>query len=104
MDISVTIQDGVACIALSGRFDFKECRVLLDACTPLLDNPDVSEIEIEIDNLDFMDSSALGILLMLDERAKACHKSISLIKSSSPISMLLSASNFSEVLRIKDRT
>lgn len=99
--ISVQILDHLARIAMSGRFDFKAYRDFRDAYTPPLDNAAVSEIEIEMSKVDYMDSAALGMLLLLSERAKAANKPVALVNASGAVSRLLEIANFSKIFNIK---
>ena len=80
MAINVQIYDRSARIAMSGRFDFQVHRDFKDAYTPLLDNAAVREIEVEMSKVDYLDSSALGMLMLLNERAKAANKPVSLFE------------------------
>jgi N-methylhydantoinase A len=63
MAINVQILDHAARINMHGRFDFQVHREFKDAYTPLLDNPVVREIEVEMSKVDYLDSSALGMLM-----------------------------------------
>ena len=66
MAINVQVQDHMARINMFGRFDFQVHREFKDAYTPLLDNNAVREIEIEMSKVDYLDSSALGMLMLLN--------------------------------------
>lgn len=94
MAINIQIQDNCARITMSGRFDFQVHRDFKDAYTPLLDNAAAHVIEIELGKVGYMDSSALGMLMLLHERAKAVNKSISLLNPSDVVSKLLEVANF----------
>jgi len=86
---------------MSGRFDFKVHRDFKEAYVHLLDNASVNEIEIDMGMVDYIDSSALGMLLLLHERATAHHKSVSLMNASGAVSQLLEVANFSKVFNFK---
>lgn len=101
MAINVRIHDRSACIAMSGHFDFKVYLDFKAAYTPLLDNVAVHEIEIEMCKVDYLDSSALGMLMLLYEHAKAVNKVVSLLNSSSVVTKLLEVANFSRVFSIR---
>jgi len=101
MSINVQIHNRAGRITMSGRFDFQVHRAFKDAYTPLLDNTAVHEIEIEMGHVDYLDSSALGMLMLLNERAKAANKSVSLLNTSGVVSQVLEVANFSKLFNIK---
>jgi len=88
-------------IAVSGRFDFQVHRDFKDAYTPLLDNAAVSEIEIEMSKVDYLDSAALGMLLLLSERAHAANKPVALANANGTVSRVLEIANFSKIFNVK---
>lgn len=102
MAINVQISGGVACIHMHGRFDFQVHREFKDAYTPLLDNPEVREIEVEMGKVDYLDSSALGMLMLLNERSKAVNKPVALLNTSGVVSQVLEVANFSRIFNIKN--
>lgn len=99
--VRVQIQGGMACIAVSGRFDFQLSRNFRNAYLPLLDNDAIQEICIELSEADYLDSSALGMLLLLNERAGAANKTAILLSASSFVSHVLEVANFSKIFNIK---
>ncbi|MDO8812667.1 MAG: STAS domain-containing protein [Gallionella sp.] len=101
MAINVQIHDRSARIAMSGRFDFQVHRDFKDAYTPLLDNAAVREIEVEMSKVDYLDSSALGMLMLLNERAKAANKPVALLNTSGVVSQVLEVANFSKIFNIR---
>lgn len=103
MAIHVQIHDRLAQIAMSGRFDFQVHRDFKDAYTPLLENTAVSEIEVEMSKVDYLDSSALGMLMLLNERAKAANKPVALLNTSGVVSQVLEVANFSKIFNIKHK-
>jgi HptB-dependent secretion and biofilm anti anti-sigma factor len=102
MSISVSILGSVARISMAGRFDFQVHREFKDAYSALLVNDAVSEIEIEMSRVDYLDSSALGMLILLNERAKEAKKIITLLNASSVVAQVLDVANFSKIFNIKN--
>ena len=70
MHANVETEAGLARIRLNGRFDFSAHRIFRESYTPSLDAGSVAELEIDLDQVDYLDSSALGMLLMLREKAQ----------------------------------
>lgn len=102
MAISVQIHDSVARISMSGRFDFQVHRDFKEAYAPLIDNTAVHEIEVEMSKVDYLDSSALGMLMLLNERAKSLNKTVSLLNTSGVVSQVLEVANFSRIFTIRN--
>lgn len=99
--VNVQIHGSLACIAISGRFDFQLWRNFKDAYMPLLDNVSVREIQVEMSRINFMDSSAMGMLLLLNERAGAINKTVMLLNTSGFVSQILKVANFGKIFNIK---
>ena len=102
MAINVQIRDSVARITMFGRFDFQVHREFKDAYTPLLSNAAVREIEIEMSKVVYLDSSALGMLMLLNERVKEANKSVVLLNVSNVVAQVLEVANFSKIFNIKN--
>lgn len=58
-----------ATLKLSGRFDFHSHRDFRAAYEKILETGAVREIIIDFGEVDYLDSSALGMLLLLREKA-----------------------------------
>lgn len=101
MAIHIQICDCSARIAMSGRFDFPMHRDFKNAYTPLLDNTAIREIGIEMSKVGYMDSAALGMLMLLNERAKEANKPVALLNHSDAVSQILEVANFSKIFDIK---
>lgn len=101
MALETRILGNVARITMSGRFDFQIHRDFKDAYTPLLENTAVQQIEIEMSRLDYLDSSALGMLMLLNERAKAANRSVVLVNPSGVVDQVLEVANFGRLFTIK---
>lgn len=101
MALETRITDKVARIIMSGRFDFQIHREFKDAYTKCLDNTEVQQIEIEMSKLDYLDSSALGMLMLLNERAKSAYKAVTLLNPSAVVGQVLDVANFNRLFTIK---
>lgn len=104
MAISIQIRDNVGRISMAGRFDFQVHREFKEAYAPLVDNAAVREIEVEMSQVDYLDSSALGMLMLLNERAKGANKTVSLLNTSGVVSQVLEVANFSKIFNIRNIT
>lgn len=100
MAINVQIRDGLAIVAMSDRFDFQVHRKFKEAYVPILADSAIHEIEIEMGRLVYMDSSALGMLMLLRERALAVNKSVRISNPSKVVMQILEIANFSKLFKI----
>lgn len=101
MAISVQIRENVARISMSVRFDFQAHREFKEAYAPLMDIANVREVEVEMSKVEYLDSSALGMLMLLNERAKTANKSVTLLSPSEVVAQVLEVANFGKIFNIK---
>lgn len=100
MRTSTMISDGKAVIRLQGRFDFSAHRELRDSCGSLLAAENVRELQLDMGGLEYMDSSALGMLLLLKERADAASKRVALHNCKGTVRQVLDIANFGKIFSI----
>ncbi len=99
--VNVQTRGSLARIAVSGRFDFHLSRNFRDSYMPLLDNAAIREVHVELSKASYLDSSALGMLLLLNERAKAANKPVTLLTGSGMAPRALEVANFSKTFNIR---
>ena len=98
--IASTSPDGRSLtIAIGGRFDFSEHKAFRDAYAQV----EVKNVAIVVDlkNTEYLDSSALGMLLVLRERAGGDRADIILRGAREGISEVLSISRFGQLFTIE---
>jgi HptB-dependent secretion and biofilm anti anti-sigma factor len=66
-----------------------------------LNNAAISALEVNFAGVDYLDSSALGMLLMLRERIEAVGKSLKLCKPSNSVAQILEIANFTRLFTIE---
>ena len=101
MQISSSENAGRMVLKLSGRFDFHSHREFRSAYEKALEAPGVREIEINFEGVDYLDSSALGMLLLLREKADACNKQVQLASLKGTVKQVLDIANFGKLFNIK---
>ncbi len=101
MLIRDTLVDGTATLSLEGRFDFNSHRDFRNAYEAMLNNPQAREIVIDFAKVDYLDSSALGMLLLLREKVDAAGKKISLKGLQGTVKQVLEIANFQRLFNIK---
>jgi anti-anti-sigma factor len=78
-----------AILVLAGRLDFRAHRAFKAAYEPQLACPTLRELRIDLAGVDLLDSSALGVLLILRERGLAANKRVSLVDSRGHVAAVL---------------
>ena len=94
------VEGGKGIVSLSGRFDFNRHREFRGACDPLLENQDVDVLQVDLGQVDYMDSSALGMLLMLRDKALAGKKTVELVNVRGAVRQVLEIANFGKLFPI----
>ncbi|MBA1446254.1 MAG: STAS domain-containing protein [Chromatiales bacterium] len=86
-------------ISINGRFDFSQFAGFRDAYTK--EDAPFCRFEIDLSNALYMDSSALGMLLVLRERAGGPKADITLIGFNDDIEQILNVSRFENLFKLK---
>lgn len=89
-----------ATLKLSGRFDFHSHRDFRAAYEQLLETGAVRDIVIDFADVDYLDSSALGMLLLLREKADGAGKNIELASLRGTVKQVLDIANFGKLFTI----
>ena len=99
MQTNLTVADGRAGVRLQGRFDLnahRDFREIIDKAMAAT----AREIHIDMSAVDYIDSSALGMLLMLRDKAKAANREVALSNCSGAVKQVLDIANFSKLFRV----
>lgn len=91
--------DNRAVIQLQGRFDFNAHREFREAVDSAL-AASAKEIQVDLGGVDYLDSSALGMLLMLRDKAKGSGREVSLAKCTGAVKQVLDIANFGKLFAI----
>ena len=100
MQASITKEAGTADIRLAGRIDFNAHRDFRNAYEPLMGESDVRAVNIDMSGVEYLDSSALGMLLMLRDKASAANKALALTNVRGAVRQVLEIANFGKLFRI----
>ncbi|MES2207763.1 MAG: STAS domain-containing protein [Pseudomonadota bacterium] len=101
MDIRVVTGNTKATLSLSGRFDFSSHRAFKDAYHELVSNPQLQLIEVDFEKVEYLDSSALGMLLVLREKMVAVGKKVELTSVQGTVNQVLEIANFKKLFAIR---
>ena len=100
MDIKKSKNGTTAILSLGGRFDFNSHREFKEAYSQILSESSIASLEVNLTAVDYLDSSALGMLLMLRERAQTANKQISLSQPNPTVMKILDIANFKKLFVI----
>jgi len=100
MNTQIAHTNGKSVIRLAGRFDFTAHRTFRDAYEPQLRDAQVRELEVDLGQVDYLDSSALGMLLILKEKAAASAKAVALANCRGTVRQVLDIANFGKLFRM----
>lgn len=102
MQIQTTIREHRGVVALEGSFDFNSHKDFRRACDTMLDEPSVRALELNLARVQYLDSSALGMLLILRDRAEEHGKQIILSGSTGTVRQVLDIANFGKLFTLRD--
>jgi anti-anti-sigma factor len=101
MDIKIRKQPGQAHIALTGRFDFHAHRDFRRVSEAALEDPEVKEMDIDFARVDYIDSSALGMLLLLRDKADGRGVRVVLSGVQGTVKQVLDIANFGKLFTLR---
>jgi HptB-dependent secretion and biofilm anti anti-sigma factor len=101
MKIDVHVREGVARIALNGRFDFSSHRDFRGSYDALLTDGTVQSIDVDLGGVEYLDSAALGMLLLLRERCLSANKPLALCNCRGMVAQVLEVANFGKLFTMK---
>lgn len=99
MQVSVISTDQCVTIRLQGQFDFnthRDFRTVTE--TAIKEGP--SQLQVDLGGVDYLDSSALGMLLMLRDKAQALNKTVTLANCRGSVRQVLDIANFAKLFPI----
>lgn len=95
----VSAEDNQLTIAIKGRFDFAKHQEFRDAYEKSASKPD--SVVVDLKEATYIDSSALGMLLLLRDHAGGDDAQIQVVNSNSDVRKTLAISNFDKLFDIK---
>jgi HptB-dependent secretion and biofilm anti anti-sigma factor len=101
MTPTIQIEGNIGKIVLAGQFDFNSHREFRNACESVIANSEVREILIDFKQVTYLDSSALGMLLLLKEKVAAANKSLALVNCQNTVKQVLEIACFGKIFTIR---
>lgn len=99
MQATTNVSEGRATVTLKGRFDFnahREFRAAVDEAV----SRSTREVVVDFGGVDYLDSSALGMLLMLRDKAKEAARDVSLVNCRGSVKQVIDIANFGKLFKI----
>lgn len=88
-------------LSLQGRFDFHSHRDFRSAYEKMFENGSLRELEINFGQVDYLDSSALGMLLLLKEKSESSGRNVVLSGLQGTVKQVLDIANFGKLFNIR---
>ena len=101
MQITLKTERNRATVRLVGRFEFSMHREFREAVDTALQYKDVDALVIDLAGVEYLDSSALGMLLMLRDRANTSKKVVSLANPRGMVKQALDIAKFDKLFSIE---
>jgi anti-anti-sigma factor len=100
MDFKAGFDSGCATVFLEGRLSFSSYPDFRAATSGWLERPDVKDIHLDMAAVDYLDSSALGMILHLNQKVLAAQKTLAITRPAPPIATILKVVNFNKLVTI----
>lgn len=96
---STEASSGELTIKIQGRFDFSAHQEFRDAYEKVSDEP--KNYVVDMKETTYLDSSALGMLLLLRDHAGGDNSSIEIVNCNPDVKKILTISNFEQLFTIR---
>ncbi|WP_374341053.1 STAS domain-containing protein [Methyloversatilis sp.] len=97
MEIRTQLEESSARIVLAGRFEFSSHRSFREATEQILGRSAVEQLDVDLGAVSYLDSSALGMLLMLRDKAQSAGCVLRLASCSNAVKQVLDVANFQKL-------
>ncbi len=84
-------------ISLPDKFDFSFHKEFTKEYDDSIVNTDISEIVLDFSRVNYLDSSALGMMVLLYRKAQACNKKVAVKNVSGKTAEILKMANFQKL-------
>lgn len=100
MNIDIDQQGSSATLRMAGRFDLDTHREFNKAHVPLLSSGKIDTLTLDLFGVDYIDSSALGMLLRLNGAAEKNNVSITIRNCQPMVLQVLKMANFHRMFKL----
>lgn len=101
MEIDVVVDSDKAMLRLSGRFDYTSHASFLAQAEGSLVHPACREFWVDLAGVEYIDSSALGMLLMLRDRVRKEGKTMALANVRGYVREVIDNAQFNRLFELR---
>ncbi len=102
MDIQLRVDESSATLELKGRFTFEDHQAFKAAVAAVTANAEVKVVTLDMAGLSYMDSSALGVLLLARERGITSDVRFIIKQPRQNVSAILKVVNFNKLFEVQE--
>jgi stage II sporulation protein AA (anti-sigma F factor antagonist) len=99
--INLEVKKDVLCIRLSGELDHHTAEELREECSKLIESENIKHIILNLEELGFMDSSGLGVILGRYKQIKQKHGEMVVCAISPAVNRLFEMSGLFKIIRLE---
>ena len=100
MQIDFSAATGTGVLRLAGRFDYTTRTQFMTAVEECVAQAPAGEIRIDMSGLDYIDSSALGMLLMMRDKGRKFDKTIALVSARGRVREVIDTAQFDRLFKV----
>lgn len=100
MNCQLSVEGPKATVKLDGRFTFEHHAEFKSITRQAMETEGIQALDLDFSGVSYMDSSALGMLLLLREKAEAKGVTISLCKPTANVLAILKVVQFGKLFQI----
>lgn len=101
LNIKMVVKHDVLCIRLDGELDHHSAEELRELASKAIEEKDIRHIVLNLEQLTFMDSSGLGVILGRYKQIKQLHGEMVVCAISPSIKRLFDMSGLFKIIRLE---
>lgn len=98
MSITTRLDAGTLSIKIMGRFDFSVHNEFRQATQLVVSG--INEVVVDLSGAEYLDSSALGMLLVLRDKVASIKASVSIMGAKAEVKKILAIANFDKLFAL----
>lgn len=95
------MSESMISIKLPERFDFSYHKEFYNKTTQVLADTTTKDVEVDFAHVDYLDSSALGMLVMLQKKCAEVSKKVVVVNASGLAAEILKIANMEKIVEIR---
>mgnify|MGYP000874991506 CR=1 FL=1 len=100
MPVSLMLQSGTATVVVSGACTRELQHAFRECCEQALGDTECTHLDLDLSAIDCLDSSTLGVLLLVKEKAAGLSKPMRLLGVQGPALQHLQVARFDKLFRL----